>query len=114
MCGSLTVQILFAAIWVLGRSRMRGERVSPRIRSGPLSGSSPHARGTRRQPVWWGRQFQFIPAGAVQGAYDEDPREWCERTWRNYGPDGVTEKGWITRKGAPAIMRFPRWPDSSM
>jgi hypothetical protein len=40
-------------------------------------------------------------AAAVQGAYDEDPREWCESTWRNYGPDGVTEKGWITRKGAP-------------
>jgi hypothetical protein len=38
-------------------------------------------------------------ANAVQGAYDEDPREWCESTWRNYGPDGVTEKGWITRKG---------------
>jgi hypothetical protein len=40
-------------------------------------------------------------ANAVQGAYDEDPREWCESTWRNYGPDGVTKKGWITRKGAP-------------
>ena len=40
-------------------------------------------------------------ATAVQGAYDEDPREWCESTWRNYGPDGVTEKGWIARKGAP-------------
>jgi len=40
-------------------------------------------------------------ATAVQGAYDEDLREWCERTWRNYGPDGVTKKGWITRKGAP-------------
>jgi hypothetical protein len=40
-------------------------------------------------------------ANAVQGAYDEDPREWCESTWRKYGPDGVTKKGWITRKGAP-------------
>ena len=42
-----------------------------------------------------------VAANAVQGAYDEDPREWCESTWRNYGPDGVTKKGWITRKGAP-------------
>jgi hypothetical protein len=40
-------------------------------------------------------------ANAVQGAYDEDPREWCESTWRNYGPEGVTKKGWITRKGGP-------------
>jgi hypothetical protein len=40
-------------------------------------------------------------ANAVQGAYDEDPQEWCENTWRNYGPDGVTKKGWIKRKGAP-------------
>jgi hypothetical protein len=40
-------------------------------------------------------------ATAVQGAYDEDPREWCESTWRNYGPDGGTKKGWITRRGAP-------------
>jgi hypothetical protein len=40
-------------------------------------------------------------ANAVQGAYDEDPRECCESTWSNYGPDGVTKKGWITRKGAP-------------
>ncbi len=31
-------------------------------------------------------------ANAVQGAYDEDPREWCESTWRNYGPDGVTKR----------------------
>jgi hypothetical protein len=37
-------------------------------------------------------------ANAVQGAYDEDPREWCESTWHNYGPGGVTKKGWITRK----------------
>jgi len=36
-------------------------------------------------------------ANAVQAAYDEDPRAWCESTWRNYGPDGVTKKGWITR-----------------
>jgi len=42
-----------------------------------------------------------VAADAVQGAYDEDPREWCESTWRNYGPDGVTQKGWITRKGVP-------------
>jgi hypothetical protein len=42
-----------------------------------------------------------VAANAVQGAYDEDPREWCETTWRNYGPDGVTKRGWITRKGAP-------------
>jgi hypothetical protein len=40
-------------------------------------------------------------ATGVQGAYDEDPREWCESTWRNYGPDGVTKKGWITRRGVP-------------
>ena len=40
-------------------------------------------------------------ANAVQGAYDEDPREWCESTWRDYGPDGVTKKGWITRQGSP-------------
>ena len=42
-----------------------------------------------------------VAANAVQGAYDEDPGEWCESTWRNYGPDGVTKKGWITRRGAP-------------
>jgi hypothetical protein len=42
-----------------------------------------------------------VAANAVQGAYDEDPREWCERAWSNYGPDGLTKKGWITRKGAP-------------
>jgi hypothetical protein len=42
-----------------------------------------------------------VAANATQGAYDEDPREWCESTWQNYGPDGVTKKGWITRKGAP-------------
>jgi hypothetical protein len=42
-----------------------------------------------------------VAADAVQGAYDEDPQEWCESTWRNYGPDGVTKKGWITRKSAP-------------
>jgi len=41
-----------------------------------------------------------VAADAVQGAYDEDPREWCENTWRNYSPDGVT-KGWIMRKGVP-------------
>src|SRR5208282_3917405 len=35
-----------------------------------------------------------VAAEAVQGAYDEDPQEWCESTWRNYGPDGVTKKGW--------------------
>ena len=40
-------------------------------------------------------------ATAVQGASDEDPGEWCESTWRNYGPDGGTKKGWITRKSAP-------------
>ena len=40
-------------------------------------------------------------ATAVQGAYDEDPGEWCESTWRKYGPDGGTKKGWITRRGAP-------------
>jgi hypothetical protein len=40
-------------------------------------------------------------ANAVRGAYDEDPREWCESTWRNYGPNGVTGNGWIMRKGAP-------------
>jgi hypothetical protein len=33
-----------------------------------------------------------VAADAVQGAYDEDPEEWCESTWRNYGPDGVTKK----------------------
>ena len=32
-----------------------------------------------------------IAADAVQGAYDEDPQEWCASTWRNYGPDGVTK-----------------------
>jgi hypothetical protein len=42
-----------------------------------------------------------VAADAVQGAYDEDPQEWCESTWRNYGPDGVTKKGWITRKSTP-------------
>jgi hypothetical protein len=42
-----------------------------------------------------------VAANAVQGAYDADPREWCESAWRNYGPDGVTKRGWITRKGAP-------------
>jgi hypothetical protein len=42
-----------------------------------------------------------VAANAVEGAYDEDPQAWCESTWRNYGPDGVTKKGWITRKGAP-------------
>ncbi len=31
-------------------------------------------------------------AKTVQGADDEDPGEWCESTWRNYGPDGVTKK----------------------
>ena len=45
-------------------------------------------------------------ATAVQGAYDEDPREWCESTWRNYGPDGVTKKGWITRRGAPIAAQI--------
>src|ERR1700719_533099 len=39
-----------------------------------------------------------VAANATQGAYDEDPREWCESTWQNYGPDGLTKKGWITRK----------------
>ena len=33
-----------------------------------------------------------VAADAVQGAYDEDPQEWCASTWRNYGPDGVTKK----------------------
>jgi len=42
-----------------------------------------------------------VAADAVKGGYDEDPQEWCESTWRNYGPDGVTKKGWITRKSAP-------------
>jgi hypothetical protein len=42
-----------------------------------------------------------VAANAVQGAYDEDPGEWCESTWRNYGPDGMAKKGWITRKSAP-------------
>jgi hypothetical protein len=40
-------------------------------------------------------------ANAVQAAYDEDPREWCEITWRNYGSDGVTKKAWLARKGRP-------------
>jgi len=42
-----------------------------------------------------------VAADAVQGAYDEDPQEWCASTWRNYGPDGVTKKGWLMRKNAP-------------
>jgi hypothetical protein len=42
---------------------------------------------TRQKPSAW--------------TFDEDPQEWCEITWRNYGPDGVTNKGWITRKNAP-------------
>ena len=33
-----------------------------------------------------------VAADAVQGAYDEDPQDWCESTWRNYGPDGVTKE----------------------
>jgi len=41
-----------------------------------------------------------VATNATQGAYDDDPREWCESTWQNYGPDGVTKKGWIKRKGA--------------